>query len=294
MSGKKRQVRNSPYLQAKVVGIDPGKIQEGSPLESLPQGPLPEMDDKAFNELCQSIMVVILYRGQEGIHVGICEHFPRWGRMGWRLGFIRDPHGGFIEVARSGVAKFFLDTAKSFPELKYLVTIDNDQGIQWDAPIRLAAWGMPVVSGVVCGYAPERGVFACFTAKDENGVPRFPSWRDTKMIPSSGLIEAEQVGGGLVCIRRDVLETIMENGEQPYFVPESSRIQGLEEGTVKKGEDICFSERCKKYGFKRYVDFSVHAMHYKTIGLAWPDNQIDENLDAIHWNPSKFDYKGVL
>ena len=49
----------------------------------------------------------------------------------------------------------------------------------------------------------------------------------------------------------------------------------------------------KKYGFKRYVDLSIHATHHKLIPIGWPMECIDENIKAVEWKPSSFDYKGV-
>ena len=256
--------------------------------------PLPGLTNEEFAALCASVLVVIAYRSGQGISPGICSHFGMWGRIGLNWATIQDPFGGFIEVTRGGMVQFFLEIAHKNPSLRYLVMIDNDESIPWDAPLRLAQHQLPIVSGVVCGYNPERGIFACFTAKDENGVARFPSFRDTKTLPSEGVIEAEQVGTGLVCIRRDVLETIRDNGEEPFFIPEEFRIESVRFGQLRKSEDICFCERAAKYGFKRHVDLSIHATHHKNIPIGWPAKSIDESMRAIDWKPSPFDYKGVL
>lgn len=256
--------------------------------------PLAGLSDEEFAALAASVLVVIPHRSNEGIGAGICTHFGMWGRIGLRIATIKDPHGGFIECTRGGIVQLFLETAWKTPELRYLVMIDNDQTIQWDAPLRLAQHGKPIVSGVVCGYNPERGIFACFTAKDENGIARFPSYRDTKFLPAEGLIEVEQAGTGLVCIRRDVLETIRENDEEPFMIPEDVRRESIRMGNLKKSEDIVFSERAAKYGFGRYVDLGIHATHHKMIPIGWPADCIDENIKAIDWKPSAFDYKGVM
>jgi len=280
------------YIGAKISGPDVHEDEEATSVQTIM--PVAGMSDEQFAELCASIMVVIPHRSDEGIWPGIAQHFGMWGRVCMRMAFIKDPFGGFIECTRGGIVQTFLEYAWKHPELKYLVMIDNDQTIQWDAPIKLAQHGKPITSGVVCGYSPERGIFACFTAKDENGVPRFPSWRDTKSLPAEGLIEVEQVGTGLICIRRDVLETLKENDEQPFFVPEKDRIESVKSGNLKKSEDICFCERAARYGFKRYVDLTVHATHHKNIPIGWPGDSIDPTIEAIDWKPSQFDYKGVV
>lgn len=281
------------YTSAKIQGPDPKQMLDEA--EEVKQtAPLPGLTDKEFAALADSILVVIPYRAGEGIASGICTHFGMWGRIGLRVATIKDPHGGFIEMTRGGIVRLFQDVVEKNPTIKYLVMIDNDESIVWDAPLRLAQHGKPIVSGVVCGYSPERGIFACFTAKDENGVCRFPSWRETKMLPADGLIEVEQVGTGLLCVRRDVFETIQNSGEEPFFIPEDVRIESVRIGNLKKSEDICFAERAARHGFKRYVDLSVHAGHSKTLEIAWPHDCIDPDLDAIEWKPSTFDYRGVI
>jgi hypothetical protein len=272
----------------------PGAAEAEEAQEVQTVVPIPGLTDQEFRELTESVLVVIAHRAWEGIAAGLCQNFGIWGRIGLNWATIRDPNGGFLEVTRGGMVQFFLELAHKHPSFRYMVMVDNDESISWDAPLRLAQHGMPVVSGVVCGYSPERGIFACFTAKDENGVARFPSFRDTKILPSEGLIEAEQVGTGLLCIRRDVVETLREHNEEPFFIPEEYRLEGVRAGQLRKSEDIAFSERCAKFGFKRYVDLSIHAAHHKMITISWPTDHIDDAVKAIDWKPSPFDYKGVL
>ena len=279
------------FTKAIVQGPDVHKNPDATDVQTIV--PLAGLTNQEFQDLAASILVVIPHRSNEGIWAGIATHFGMWGRIGLRIATVKDPHGGFIEVTRGGIVQLFLETAWRTPELKYLVMIDNDESMGWDAPLKLAQHGLPVVSGVVCGYNPERGIFACFTAKDKNGLARFPSMRETKMLPAEGVIEVEQTGTGLICIRRDVLETIIENDEEPFMIPESIRRDAVHKGNLSKSEDICFSERVKKYGFKSYVDLSIHALHYKSIPIGWPEECVDGNMKAIDWKPSVFDYKGV-
>ena len=278
---------------ATIQGPNPSESTNGA-TEVKQAAPLPGLTHEEFQSLAESVLVVVLHRANEGISAGVCTHFGMWGRIGLRVATIKDPNGGFLEVSRGGMVRLFLDVAEKTPEVKYMVMIDNDQSINWDAPLQLAQHGLPIVTGVVCGYSPERGIFACFTAKDENGVARFPSWKETKKLPAQGVIEVEQCGTGLLCVRRDVFETIQAAGEEPFFIPEDVRLESVHHGNLKKGEDICFAERAEKYGFKRYADLSVHAGHQKSIGISWPQDCIDPDADAIDWKPSTFDYRGVV
>ncbi len=231
--------------EAKVQMENPGSV----PAETHTTiGPLENMDDEAFKALVRSIMVVIPYRANEGIHPGLCTHFGMWGRIGLRVATVKDTFGGFIEITRGNMVDLFLQHARDNRELKYVVFIDNDEHIEWDAPLRLVSHGLPVVSGIVCSYHPTRGIFACFTAKDENGTPRFPSWQETKLMPNTGLIEAEQVGMGLVAVRRDVIEKVMDEHRAPFMIPEEMRMEAIRTGILPLGEDLVFCDRVRAAG----------------------------------------------
>jgi hypothetical protein len=170
--------------------------------------------------------------------------------------------------------------------------IDSDEAVDASAPLLLARWGKPVVAGIICGYNTKHGVFACFTAEDENGMPRFPCANNGTILPAEGLIPAYQLGTGLMCIRYDVLETMRAKGDEPFALDDWTRKQSFAEGTLKKGEDICFSERCEKYGFDRFVDASVHGGHQKVVQIAWPNAQIDPKLKPEDFVTSRKDYGG--
>lgn len=253
--------------------------------------PFDEMSNTEKGALAESVMVITLHRRGEGVNPGICTHYGHWAVNGVKHGTVEDPFGGFIELTRAGVLHLFRETVADNPEIKYLVMIDNDQRISAEGPLRLAAWDKPMVSGVVCGFSPDRGIFACFTIKDDNGVGRFPSLRETKVMPATGLVEASHVGTGYLCLRRDLIENVME-ATDPFFVPEDIRRESLRMGNLRKSEDIVFAEQCSALGYTPYVDLSVHALHEKTIALGWPESQIDPSLDAGDWKASVFDYKG--
>lgn len=254
--------------------------------------PFPGMKREEFLKLVSEIMILIPHRSNEGIAPGICRHFGIWGRFGLKMATIKDPNGGFLEILRGSMLNLFLEQCDNEPRLKYAIMIDNDQAIEWWHPIQLAKWGEPVVSGVVCGYNHERGVFACFTAKDEDGAARFPTVQETKKLPATGLIRAEQVGTGLMCLRKDVAQAVSRQFEAPFMLPEKIRVKACATGTLPKGEDIVFCERVKELGYDIFVDMSVHAKHLKSLHLSWPSECIDPTIDPQSWKPSKYD-KGV-
>ena len=68
--------------------------------------------------LSRQILVAIPYRAREGVNAGICIHYGLWGPLGTKVFHVVDPHGGFIEIVRCGIVRSFLDSCKTFPELK--------------------------------------------------------------------------------------------------------------------------------------------------------------------------------
>jgi hypothetical protein len=265
---------------------DIGSSAERREVRDLPLGL--SMDE--FFELSQSIVIMIPHRPTEGIPPTLANSLYWWGVYSTSVMLIPDQFGGFIEHVRGGMAEEFLKHCADFPKKKYAVMIDADQGVAHDAPYRLAFWDKPLVSGVVCSYNERRGVWGNFTMKDKSGVARFPSHAFTKKMPSRGLIEVESCGTGLLCVRKDVLERLKEEGERPFMIPQDIREQSYDVGTMKYGEDIAFSRQVRKYGFDIHVDLSVHADHYKTMAVTWPKFAIDHELDPADWEVAVEDY----
>jgi hypothetical protein len=246
-----------------------------------------------MQRLSQEVMIMIPHLTGEGLSGGLFRAAHRWGAVLARTGDLQVPNAGFLEVTRSKMVRDFLDFAHDNPEVKYLVMVDSDEEIPWTAPFQLARHGLPIVSGVVCSFSEQRGVFACFMDYDENGVARFPTVGQTKSLPARGVKKIYRAGTGLMCIRKDVLETIIDKGENPFQIFPDVMEESCRQGNVLKTEDICFCERALKHGFLTYVDFSVHALHRKSINVSWPERAVDPELSAEDWKPSKFDYGGV-
>ena len=255
--------------------------------------PMAALTDEQFQKLVASVLIVIPCRSGEGVNPGLAMHMALWGRLGLKFSILKDPHGGFIEIVRGAMEKLFLEMSDRDPEVRFLVMVDNDQQIDWDAPLRLCYHDKPVVSGVVAGYNSERGIFGCFTVPDAKGVPRFPSYRFTKRFPGKGLRKVHQVGTGLCAIRRDVFETLNENNQHGFLLDAELREDSYKVGHIKQGEDFSFCDKVRKAGFDIWVDFAVRAFHYKTIPLAWPEDRVDEELDANDWTVSTLDFRGL-
>ena len=252
--------------------------------------PVTGLNGKALDQLLASILVVIPYRGSECVDAGLENKVSYWRGCGIAVEKTEDQFGGFIELTRASIAKKFLDLCESNPAFDKLVMIDSDQDVGPDAPIRLAQWDLPIVSGVVCSPNSKRGLFANFTVKDKYGVPRFPSLRHTKVLPSRGLLKVHSTGTGLICIKKNVLETLFNAGEIPFYIEEKMRRDAVKTGVLQLGEDTRFSQQCGAHGFDRYVDLSVHAVHYKRVGVCWPSTALDPDAKVEDFMVDVKDY----
>ena len=233
-----------------------------------------------LGKLLSSVLVVIPYRGSENIDAHLEDKVAYWRGCGLLVEKVEDQFGGFIELTRASICKKFLDICETQPQLDKLIMIDSDQDVAPEAPVRLAQWDLPVVSGVVCSPNSKRGLFANFTVKDKYGVPRFPSLKHTKLLPSRGLLKVHSTGTGLICIKKNVIETLFSNGQIPFYIEEKMRRDAVKTGVLQLGEDTRFSQQCSEAGFDRYVDFSVRAIHYKRFGVSWPSTGLDPDLRA--------------
>ena len=68
------------------------------------------------------------------------------------------------------------------------------------------------------------------------------------------------------------------------------RRDAVKTGVLQLGEDTRFSQQCADLGFDRYVDLSVHAVHYKRIGVMWPSTGLDPDLKAEDFMVDVKDY----
>lgn len=253
-------------------------------------GPVLGMSYEEMQELASTILVMVPHRKSQGVAAGLFINAGHWARFALAYGAIEDEHQGFVEVTRANMCRHFLDYAKDNPSIDKLVMIDADENVPWDAPFRLAKWDVPVVSGIICNFSDARGAYACVQFKDKYGVTRFPSHLHTREIPGRGLKEAESLGTGLICIKKNVIEAIYASGGHPFKIPEDIRDSCFETGVLKQGEDIAFSHQCDALGFKRYVDFSVRGTHYKTLPIEWPKNAVNYEVTPDEWSVSEKDF----
>lgn len=251
------------------------------------------MEPDEFKELASKILIIVPHRG-EGINKKLFRNAGIWAILGTPTADVTDGFGGFVELTRGGIVRTFLQYCEDNPKIEYCVMIDNDEGVEWDAPYRLAQWGKKVVSGIVCSFSEKKGgIFACVTVKDENGVARFPTVNKTRRIPAQGLREVESAGTGLLCVHKSVFKQMLDEGDQPFMIPEDIRVHCCATGNLKLGEDMAFSKRCQDRGIKMYVDFSVRADHFKTLSISWPKELVDPSIDPKAWKVAPDDYLHV-
>lgn len=251
--------------------------------------PFMGLSPEEFRVLAGKVLVAVPHRPSEGINKGLVKNVGIWALLNTPFATVNDEFEGFVELTRAGMVRMFEAYCKDRPEIEYIVMIDNDEEVEWDAPYRLIQWGKDVVSGIVCSYSAKKGgVFACVTIEDKYGIARFPTVSRTKKLPGSGLKKIASAGTGLLAVHRRVFQKMLDAGEAPFMIPEDVRLQCASTGTLRLGEDMAFSERCKKYGFDMYVDFSVRAKHFKTLEISWPEKQID--FSGGPWEVASDDY----
>ncbi len=244
-----------------------------------------------FQALARTVFIAVLHRQSEGIAAPMMTASLAWGYWQVKGAPVQDNFGGNMDITRHGMVDVFLKYAAGDPNLQHLVMIDNDEDVPWDAPFRLALWNKDVVTGVVCSIDERRGgVYANFTVRDAEGVARYPSTQFTRLLPGSGLVEVQDVGAGLLCLSRSLLERMRDEGIQPFRIPEKIRDHCFETGRLTQSEDTAFARQCEALGVPRYVDFSVRARHLKSVWVEWPKHMIDPDLPGRTWKVDAREY----
>ena len=239
-----------------------------------------EKAPKTYEMKPSEVLVQCLYRPQEMIHPQIISSSYNWvdQGMGWQR--VMDPFGGWVHISRNWMTQMFLKRK----EFKYLLMIDSDEAVPWYIPFHMAEAmdreDLQVLSGVVCGFTLERGLFACVAVKGPDGKARFPSVRDTRSIPREGIQEVHNAGTGCIMMRRDLIEAMWlrytkdKSFGQPFGIPEAEQNLAALQGALPRGEDVCFTDRVREMGSTVYVDWACKIGHQKPFMLVWPDNKV--------------------
>lgn len=152
------------------------------------------------------IMIQVLRRPSDPICDRLEENLLLWGIAGFAIQPLKDPFGGWIDVARNWQSILFQRSEK----FRYLLMIDADVGPPLALPRLLARHGKPIVSGIVCAHSRQRGVFACIAVDGADGKAHFPTIAHTKTLPARGLVEIRNAGTGCLLVHRTVMDRLWQ------------------------------------------------------------------------------------
>lgn len=161
-----------------------------------------------------------------------------------------------VSRARNLLVRDFLDSNATD-----LMFIDSDMTFHPDDILRLMAWASRPEKSVVAGVGRTRDSNRVyFTTLDQD---------DDNMLTMDGmgLVRVKHVGTGFMLIRREVLETLVdEHPEWEYLdVKLNKKLSAvfdfkLENGSYM-GEDYLFCNRARKRGFEVWVDPTIKLGH---------------------------------
>lgn len=171
----------------------------------------------------------------------------------------------FMEIAAQGPALLKQDYTRTDlarnrfamkllqSQYTHVLMLDIDHIHPADIVQRLARWPMmnpeiQVVGGLNFRRSEPYEPCAFLTDEKTGTVNALASW-------GPGLAEVDYLGTGSMLIAREVFEKI----EPPWFF----NVYGVEANWADEwpGEDIGFSEKCKKAGVKMYVDTTTTSPH---------------------------------
>ena len=157
------------------------------------------------------------------------------------------------DAARNWCVKKFLEETES----THLFFIDSDVIPPKDALEKLVNMDAPVAAGAYpikkfnTNEAKAETVYALFNRDEEDGGLR-------PVKSGHGINPIEYAGTGCLMIKREVFDIL----EKPYFKWEYD-----EEGLMKRGEDMYFSEKLLERGVPMYANLDVICQHSKEILL---------------------------
>jgi len=161
-----------------------------------------------------------------------------------------------VSRARNLLVKDFLDT-----DCTDLFFIDADINFEPEDVLRLLALSDSPKKGIVAGVPRTRDtscVYITTMYRDENG--------DITM-NGLGMVKATRVATAFMCIRREVLETLVNtHPEWSYYDNRTDRtlnavfdFKVTEEGYM--GEDFLFCDRAREAGYEVWIDPTIKLGH---------------------------------
>jgi len=175
-----------------------------------------------------------------------------------------------VDACRNKLVTRFLKKSN----LEWMLFIDDDI-VPWPTLLNMRELGLPVVSALT--YTKKGGVpIACAAISRHENMVRFGGIGENQDKP----VEVVGVGGGALMIHRSVLETI----KPPWF-----RFTYKDNGQTAQGEDIYFSQKAIKAGFKLHVDTTCPCGHVHLADIREEAARIAVALTS--GNPQEFHEK---
>lgn len=159
-----------------------------------------------------------------------------------------------VDRARNRCVNMFMRD----PEATHLLFVDSDIGFEWQDAVRLLSHDLDIVGGLY----PRKG--------DTPSVVG-------RVIPGSeckdGLIEAEELGTGFICIKREVFERMRDEGYAAHYVTDYGEGQGENDeyayyfSGVRDGiprwvsEDYAWARLARRMGYKIFADLELKLSH---------------------------------
>jgi len=186
------------------------------------------------------LYLAILNEGS--VRVELIKTVMQWQMQGEYDIYVSFPNDKPIESNRNKIVQNFLKT-----DCEWLIQIDDDVVPPTDY-LDLILHNKDVISGVCYAYRQDAVVPLVLWKNKKDGL-----WKNKEVNPSDGLIEVDSMGTGAMIIRRNVLETDLQN--HPF------QSTWNKDGTRKKGLDLYFCEKAKAKGFKVWCHLGYDCSH---------------------------------
>lgn len=152
-----------------------------------------------------------------------------------------------VDRAREQIIDDFLST-----DCDYLMMIDSDTVPQDDAIDKMLKADKDIVTGltpIIKFDKDKMEYYRQYNAVDTDGV---------HLQPDKGLVESLGAGGSCLLIKRNVVEKMTRPLFRNTYEDDNGKQQFI-------SEDIYFTTKARKEGFKTYADTSVICWHNKEV-----------------------------
>lgn len=161
------------------------------------------------------------------------------------------PYSILMNYSRTDLSrnKLAIEVIKD-PTLTHILMLDIDHKHPIDIVQRLAKWVLLDPEVKIVGGLNFRRSYPhdpCCHLLDTDGVAHAPAMWD------QGLMEVSAIGTGSILIHREVFENI----QPPWFFNTYDKVWD----DVWPGEDMGFSQKCREYGYKMFVDTTTTSPH---------------------------------